>query len=375
MGADEKELVYTLALNSVPGVGGVTYRKLIERFGNAEAVFKAGRKKLDEIPRMTRETKDTILSLKPEEVGKKELDEVTKRGFGIIVFGRAGYPKLLAAIHDPPPVLYVAGSLKESDELAVAIVGSRDPTGYGRRAATKLAGDLSNAGVTIVSGMARGIDSAAHRGAINAKGRTIAVLGNGLDIIYPSENRELFDDIVKSGAVISPFPMGAKPEKGNFPARNRVISGMSLGVVVVQATTPDSGSLITARHALEQGREVFAVPGEVGIKVSQGTNTLIKKGNAKLIENFADVLEEILPQFDTSKVKTDSVEQATRPAPKLDGDEKTVWENLEDSASHIDIVARKCNLPVHRVAAALLQLELKGLVEQQPGKMFLRAHR
>jgi DNA processing protein len=175
--------------------------------------------------------------------------------------------------------------------------------------------------------------------------------------------------------VISPFSLGAKPERGNFPARNRIISGLSLGVAVIQATTPDSGSLITARLALEQGREVFAVPGEVGTKVSQATNALIKKGHAKLIENFADILEEILPQFDTSKIKSDLPEPPKRPAPKLDGEEKTVWENLEEAPSHIDIVARKCNLPVHRVAAALLQLELKGLVDQQPGKVFVKALR
>ncbi len=372
MKSDEKELVYALALNAVGGVGGITYRKLIERFGTPEGVFRAGRKNLEGIPRLPRATIDAIISADPEESGKKEFEAIRRRNFGVLLFGREDYPALLARIHDPPPVLYIAGEIETSDELAVSIVGSRDPTEYGRRAAIRLAGDLAHAGVTVVSGMARGIDSSAHRGAIEAGGRSIAVLGSGLDVIYPRENRSLFEDLVGHGAVISPFPLGTRPEKGNFPARNRVISGLSLGVVVVQATTPDSGSLITARLALEQGREVFAVPGEVGAKVSKGTNTLIKRGHAKLVENFADILEEILPQFDTGGVKG---QKPAPPAPKLEGEEKSLWEKLGETPIHIDNVARECNLPIHRVAAALLQLELKGLIEQRPGKMFVKAIR
>ena len=369
MASGENHLLCALALNGVRGIGGITYRKLIERFGSPAGVFKAGRNKLESIPRLPKTTIASILAADPEKEGAEQLELLTRRGFGVLTLGAPGYPSLLSRIHDPPPVLYIAGSLKESDDLAVAIVGSRDPTDYGRKAAANLAGGLARAGVTVVSGMARGVDSASHRGAIDGGGRTVAVLGSGLDVIYPPENYKLFEQIVKNGAVISSFPMGTKPERGNFPARNRIISGMSLGVVVVQATTPDSGSLITARCALDQNREVFAVPGEVGIRVSRGTNELIKKGHAKLVENFADILEEVLPQFDPG---SNASEQKSKPPPKMENGEKDIWEKLGAKPLHIDNIARKCNLPIHQVAAILLQLELKGIVEQRPGKMFLR---
>jgi len=368
------ESLYALALNKIPGVGGVTYRRLVERFGSAGGVFRAGRKALETVKGIRKEALEAIVSSDAEKSGREEWEKISGAGFRVIFFKGTQYPPRLAEIHDPPPVLYVTGDIRESDEIAVAVVGSRDPTEYGRGAAEKIACDLARAGVTIVSGMARGIDSAAHRAAIEAGGRTIAVLGSGLDVIYPSENKKLFDAIREHGAVISPYPIGAKPEKGNFPARNRIISGISLGVIIVQATTPDSGSLITARHALEQGREVFAVPGRVGSQTSRGTNRLIKKGEAKLIETAADVLEEILPQLKTPErpAGSDLKTAANKPLSNLSKSERTVYNCTGDEPMHIDIIARKCNIPIHELAGTLLSLELKGLVTQQPGAVFAR---
>jgi len=371
MKPNERELIHALALNSIPGVGVRTYVKLVERFGTPEKVFKADRESLKKISRIQASTIDAIISTDPEKAGGDELEKLRERNFRVTRPGSYDYPKLLARIQDPPPVLYYAGELRESDELAVAVVGSRDPTEYGKRTAHRLARELARAGTTVVSGMARGIDSAAHRGALDGGGRTVAVLGSGLDVIYPPENQKLFGRITRNGAVMSPFALGTRPERGNFPARNRVISGMSLGVVVVQATTPDSGSLITARLAHEQGREVFAVPGEAGAKCSRGTNELIKKGHAKLVDDFADILEEILPQFDVGSTKA---ETKALPEPELKNDEKEIWDNLGTEPVHIDNLARACNLPPHRVASALLNLELEGLVEQRPGKLFAKTH-
>lgn len=371
-----KESLCALALNKIPGVGSVTYRRLVERFGSACGVFRAGRVALETIKGIKKEALEAIISTDPEKSGGEEWEKINKSGFRVVFFKGPEYPPRLAEIHDPPPVLYVTGEIKATDEVAVAIVGSRDPTDYGREATQKIAGDLARAGVAIISGMARGIDSAAHRATIEAGGRTLAVLGSGLDVIYPRENKKLFEDIREHGAVISPYPMGTQPEKGNFPARNRVISGMSLGVIVVQATTPDSGSLITARHALEQGREVFAVPGRVSTQTSRGTNRLIKKGEAKLIENAADVLEEILPQLKVPQsVGTGSKPAPAKPAPPLPNlseAERVVFNCTGDEPLHVDIIARKCNIPIHELAGTLLSLELKGLVTQQPGMIYVR---
>lgn len=367
-----REILCAIALNQIPFVGAVTFRRLVEEFGSAEKVFQVGCAGLRAVKYMREETVQAISSCDPEKEGMKEWEKAFKLGFKILYFGGEHYPENLKNIHDPPPVLYIAGEIKENDKHAIAVVGSRDPTDYGRKVTAQIAADLVSAGVTVVSGMARGIDSEAHRSAVANGGRTIAVLGCGLDIVYPPENVRLFKAIAESGAVVSPFPLGTKPEKGNFPARNRIISGLSLGVVVIQATTPDSGSLITAKHALEQGREVFAVPGEIGRNTSRGTNILIKKGEAKLVENASDILVEILPQLAGSQQEKKSAVPAEKPLPKLDGDEKRVYESMGDEPLHIDIIARKCNIPVHELSAVLLKLELKNLVSRQPGMNYLR---
>lgn len=367
-----REILCAIALNQIPFIGAVTFRRLVEEFGSAEKVFQADSFRLRAVKYMREEAVQAISSCDPEKVGLKEWEKASKLGFKVLHFGGADYPENLKNIHDPPPVLYMAGETGKNDKNAIAVVGSRDPTEYGKKVTARISSDLVNAGVTIVSGMARGIDSEAHRSAIANGGRTIAVLGCGLDIVYPPENVRLFKAIAENGAVVSPFPLGTKPEKGNFPVRNRIISGLSLGVVVIQATTPDSGSLITARHALEQGREVFAVPGEIGRNTSRGTNILIKKGEAKLVENAGDILVEILPQLVSREMGEEKNIFMEKSRPKLEGDEKRVYESMDDQPVHIDIIARKCNIPVHEISAVLLKLELKNLVLRRPGMHYVR---
>jgi DNA processing protein len=286
-------------------------------------------------------------------------------GGTILTLGDDAYPKRLKDIYDPPALLYVKGELRREDELAVAIVGSRKTSPYGRWFTEKISQDLAGHGVTIVSGLARGIDSVAHMGALEGGGRTIAVLGCGIDVIYPSENRDLFHQIVGHGAVLSEFPMGSRPEGGHFPRRNRVISGLSIGVVIVQASAK-SGSLITAKYALEQGREVFAVPGNVGAEGSRGTNQLIKEG-AKLVESSADILEEVLPQW---RREGETAQKAEAPGHGLVGGEKILFELLGETPLHIDAVIRESKLDPGNVSSLLLNLELKGLISQWPGKCF-----
>ena len=270
-------------------------------------------------------------------------------------------------IYDPPALLYARGEVKKEDELAVAIVGSRKTSAYGREITERIGMDLARHGVTVVSGMARGIDSVAHNGALQGGGRTIAVLGCGVDVIYPSENRNLFHQIIKRGAVLSEFPMGSPPEAGHFPRRNRIISGLCMGVVIVQASA-ESGSLITAGYALEQGREVFAVPGNVGAEGSRGTNQLIKEG-AKLVESSEDILEEILPQW---RREGETVRKAEMAAPSLTEAEKIVCGLLSETPLHIDTIIRESQLDPGSVSSLLLNLELKGLISQWPGKCFTK---
>jgi DNA processing protein len=297
-----------------------------------------------------------------------ELDHSARKGYGIIPLTHRDYPRLLREIPDPPPYLYVSGKLSNS-ALKIAVVGSRNATGYGLATTRSLCAGLAAMGITIVSGMARGIDTAAHEGALAAGGETIAVLGSGLERIYPAENRKLFHRISKNGAVVSEFSLKTEPEGHNFPLRNRIISGMSLGTVVVEATKK-SGSLITARLAAEQNREVFAVPGSIQSFKSTGTHTLIKQG-AKLVEHAQDIVEELAPYFhgiqypaSDSPGDVDAV-----PAP-LSGDESMVYEALEPYPIHIDELSRKISIESGKLSGILLKLELNGMVMQSPGKYF-----
>lgn len=359
---------YWLALKFVPGIGNTAYRRLLERFGKPENVFQATKKELLSIEAIQKKSISAIVNFDLAKEVEKELTIIEKYGISIVTLEDPLYPKNLSHIPDAPPLLYVKGTLKESDELAVAVVGSRMATHYGRTVTEKLCQDLAKRGVTIVSGMARGIDSAAQWGALMGHGRTIAVLGSGLDVIYPGENKKLYDRIVENGAVISEFPMGTLPYSQNFPIRNRIISGLSLGVVVVEATH-QSGSLITAQLALEQGREVFAVPGSIGSFKSMGTHGLIKQG-AKLVENANDIMEEIHPFRE--------MEEGIKPHPQskelnLSTNEEAVYNLLEEYPMHIDELVRKTKHNTGEILSLLLNMELKGVVRQLPGKMFVRA--
>src|SRR5438309_3336598 len=289
-----------------------------------------------------------------------------------IALGDERYPELLHAIHDPPPVLYCVGSVEPGDRQAVAIVGSRQATPYGLRVTETLAGELSSLGFTIVSGFARGIDAAAHRAALAAGGRTIAVLGCGLDVDYPPGHASLRAEIAGSGAVLTEFAPGTPPRATNFPRRNRIISGLALGVVVVEAAD-DSGSLITARLALEQGREVFAVPGPIDVPTSQGPHGLLKQG-ATLVETVDDIVEELLPQLDRplQTLKTEPI-AALPEHVELSPSERTVLEVMSREPLHLDDLTERSRLTTPAVAAILLGLELKALVKQLPGQRYCLA--
>ena len=355
---------YWLALNSIPGCGPVLIKALLDRFGNPKRMFEASRRELAEVDGIGERLAGVIKETDVRGKVHRELKLIEKFNASIVTIRDQSYPNNLRQIYDSPPVLYVRGNLQPKDDLAISMVGSRLATNYGRTVTERIAGDLARHGVTMVSGMARGIDSATHRGALSAGGRTIAVLGCGVDVVYPRENRHLFEEIVAHGAVISEFPMSTPPEGVNFPRRNRIISGLSLGVVIVQASTR-SGSLITARLALEQNRDVFAVPGNVGMTVSQGTNRLIKQG-AKLVESAEDILEEVLPRFLHQGSFSEDRDLL------LEEEEQRVFRLLEDEPIHIDSIIAQTQMSASRVSTILLQLELKGLVQQLSGKQFVK---
>lgn len=370
---DEASLTSWLTLQAVDGVGDRTLLKLIHVFGAPDAVLGA--------------TKDDLISAGcspdlaesvrrgPEPNIRRQIDRQVKlverlKIRTITLFDRS-YPVRLKAIPDPPPLLYVRGTLLSQDEVAVALVGGRRATPSGRLITEDIAKDLAGCGVTIVSGLARGIDAAAHRGALAGKGRTIAVLGCGIDRTYPSEHHLLRRNIESHGAVISELPIGAAPHSHHFPRRNRIISGLSLGVLVSEAAT-DSGSLITAKLALEQGREVFAIPGSIKEEACRGSNRLIKEG-AKLIEGAQDILEEILPQIDARQramLRLDSaVVEARAPVRKEDA---LVYEALSYEARSIDAIIESTGLSAADVSATLLSLELNGRIRQLPGQQYIR---
>ncbi len=360
-----EDIFYWVALNLVPGIGSVLMRRLLDRFGNPEAVFKARSKEFSGIEGVGEKIISEIMKGPLENRVKRELQSLNRIGGRVVTFKDEAYPRRLKEIYDPPAVLYMRGELRKEDELALAIVGSRKTTPYGRWFTERISQELARHGVTIVSGMARGIDGLAHLGAVSGGGRTIAVLGCGVDIIYPPENRNLFAQIIDHGAVLSEFPLGSPPEGGHFPRRNRIISGLSIGVVVVQANEK-SGSLITAQYALEQGREIFAVPGNVGAESSRGTHRLIKEG-AKLVESSEDILEEIVPHWQRER---EEASRAEKVEPDLPPEESLLFNLLGETPSHIDVLTRESRFDPGKVSSLLLQLELKGLIIQWPGKCF-----
>lgn len=303
----------------------------------------------------------------------REIERLQATEVSLTTLEEADYPETLRWIPEPPPVLYIWGTLRHEDSLAVAVVGSRKPSPYGQLAAQRLSTALAQYGFTVVSGLARGVDSLAHHGALQAGGRTIAVLGSGINVVYPPEHRRLYEAIRHQGAVVSEFPFDTKPDRWNFPRRNRIISGLALGTLVVEASD-QSGSLHTARHALEQGREVFAVPGRIDLPSSRGTNNLIKRG-AKLVEGIDDILEEFPAAVRLAMRQRGAVLEPTDAPPKptdLTPDEARVLGLVQSEETHIEVIIHASQLPAQAVASILLTLELRGLVRQFPGTFFAR---
>jgi DNA processing protein len=350
-------------LKNVPGVGNLLYKRLITRFKTPERVFEASETELLQIQGVNAKLARAILSHLLSDKIKREIHEVYHRNFHITTFNDQAYPALLREIPDPPPYLYVFGKLTGASQN-IAVVGSRNATQYGIEATKDLCKALVFHKMAVVSGMARGIDTAAHTGALMGKGTTIAVLGSGFNHIYPAQNRALFHRIAENGAVISEFCLSAEPDAHHFPQRNRIISGMSLGTVVVEATKK-SGSLITARMAADQNREVFAIPGSIQSHKSTGTHTLIKQG-AKLVENAMDVLEEF--PYLMAAHQTDANPKSQMPT--LSNEEQSVVSTLEAYPIHIDDIIRKTDMAPGALSGVLLQLELMGVVRQTPGKFF-----
>ncbi|MCP4639059.1 MAG: DNA-protecting protein DprA [bacterium] len=391
-----------LTLTLVPGVGTAMFVRLLARFRTAGNVLRTPRAALAEVvgPKLA----DRIVQYKDVADVDAQERAMDKAGASLVTLEDQGYPLRLAEIYDPPLVLFVRGELGDDDQPCVGVVGTRRASPYGIRMAEQFGRELAARGITVVSGMAAGIDAAAHRGAIEAGGRTIAVLGNGVDIAYPAQNEGLMHDITGHGCVVSQFAMGVGPSKGHFPHRNRIISGMSLGTLIVEAPLR-SGALITARQAADQGREVFAVPGQVGMANSSGPHALIREG-AKLVETVDDILVELeLPgtcrtaQLEDAPLSTGHTEPdappqrpsqpartgaarkatsdphantatATAPPPEMSKTERAILRVISQDGSYVDEIAQACRIPVSEALSSLTLLELKGLVRQFSGKRF-----
>ena len=402
-----KETKSLVHLSIIPGVGYQTIRRLLTAFESAQRALDATLEELTQVEGLTANISQQLVSGKSRVSVDQELELIEAHNCHLLAINDSTYPMLLKEIADPPPLLYVRGELGQPDAPSITIVGTRSPTNYGKTISRQLSQQLAESGITVISGFARGIDTCAHQGALQANGRTIAVLGNGLGQIYPAENRELADEIMKSGALISEFPMAVPPFPKNFPRRNRVVSGMSSGTVVVEASIR-SGSLITARHAAEQGREVFAVPGQIFSNQSKGSHQLINQG-AKLINAIDDIWEAFpnrrltpsltsppiqlpLDQNDSARGRvnsnlfaevsardtsigstgTSSANPSVQATQQLSTDERAILEAIGVPCSHIDQIARTTALPMNKVSSALVMLELKGIVQQMPGKQFAR---
>jgi DNA processing protein len=395
LSADTKRLIH---LNLISGIGNHTIRRLLAAFGSAEKSVAATSAELAQIDGLTPDVRQQLIDGRSHAPLAQELELIQQHQCHIVTINDDAYPPLLKQIHDPPALLYIIGEFPLQNAPSIAIVGSRSPTEYGKTISHQLSHQLAERGITVVSGFARGIDTCVHRGALEAGGRTVAVFGCGLSIIYPETNRALAGEIIKSGALISEFPMTMPPRGNNFPRRNRVISGLTLGTLVVEASDR-SGSLITARHAAEQGREVFAVPGQIFSNVSRGTHSLINQG-ATLINSVDDLLD-ALPQDYTKGLGGESFEptrqpppakqsyKAARPQPaeekstpapqpktkvelNLTLDEQAVLSVIDTSSIHIDEITRVTQLPIGKVSSLLVMLELKGIVQQLPGKQFVK---
>jgi len=353
-----------ILLNMIEGIGYIRFNALLDEFKYPLNILKAPISRLKSIKCIGTGIAEAIKNAYSDHDIDKEIELIRDAGVKVITLFDKEYPECLKTIYDPPILLYAKGDFEKEDELSVAIVGSRKCTYYGLNMAEKIASELVSSNVVIISGLARGIDTAAHKGAVKSNGRTIAVLGNGLSSIYPAENKELAERILHNGLLVSEFPMQEKPCKKNFPRRNRIISGLAKGLLVVEAAKR-SGALITADFALEQGRDVFAVPGMADRFSSNGTNALIKQG-AKLVESADDILEEL------------GIDKAERADKNEDSyvlenpHEKSIFNMLSDKPSDIDTIIRKLEVKTQQAKLMLLNMEMKGIIKQLPGKLYVR---
>jgi DNA processing protein len=375
---NSRDIEKWLKITRAEGVGPVTFKRLLKKFGDVDSILGASAGSLASVRNIGPATAEKIARSLNLFDAEKELALAAKKGVRLIHYLDKSYPAPLRQQIACPPVLYVRGTLRKCDNLAVAIVGSRHCSIYGTEQAARFAYGLASSGITIVSGMARGIDSCAHRGAINADGRTLAVLGCGLNHIYPPENDKLYGRIIENGAVISELPMDVEPKSENFPARNRIIAALSMAVIVVEAGY-GSGAMITAKYMLELDREVMAIPGRIDSPLARGPNSLIKQG-AKLIESIEDVMDELGSvgrQIKDVVVETAAAAHKQREAPLFDTAkipltkyEKKVYDTMSSQEMHCDQIIDICELPAGKVNASLMSLRLKGLIKQLPGNFF-----
>ncbi len=365
------DLESLLILNSLPLLGTMRIQLLLKRFGSPQKVLRASADNLMQVPGVDRKISASIVNWQRLVSVGEELRMAEEANVRILSFLDGEYPENLKQVYDPPIILYVKGAFSPEDKHAIAIVGTRRSTLYGREIASRLARQLASLGITVVSGLARGIDTAAHEGALQGHGRTIGVLGSGFNHPYPPENRDLMERIAGSGSVISEYPMNAIPDPMNFPIRNRVISGLCLGVVVGEAPRR-SGAMITATHALHQNRSVFAVPGRVDSPTFRGNHRLIKEG-AKLVEDAEDVLSEFEYLFPPETMKLQKGEGPRGPVPRLDEKEQKIFNLLSAEEKGIEEIIMQSGLPAKEVSVALLRLEVNRLIRQLPGKKFVRA--
>ncbi len=363
-----------LALRLTPGLGARLTGKLLRQFGGPEEIFRASLTELEgcQLPAAAAQA---VFGKNAFRDAEKELAEVRRAGIRLVTWEETEYPRLLTQIYDPPPLLYVRGNVEVLSRHAISVVGTRRPTPYGNQITERLARDLAERGLVIVSGLARGIDSSAHRGACAAtRGGTIGVLGSGIDVIYPKENRKLFDEVEKRGAVVTEFPLGTHPAPENFPVRNRIVAGMALGVIVAQGAQY-SGSLITSRLGMEFGREVYGIPGNVTEPMSFAPNQLIKQG-AKLVTNWEEVVEELPTEVRAELFPmeaTTAEERASLFEGSLSPTEKRLFELIRiDEPIHVDELVEKTGLSSSETLAALCEMEMRGVIRQMPGKQFVR---
>lgn len=357
-----------LALNLLPKIGPVRVRRLMEIFGSPERILTAKAKEITALDGFGHELAEAISGWESKIDLTRELRRIAEENLTVLTQEDALYPKLLKQIHDPPLVLYVQGQLTERDHHGIAIVGSRHATQYGLSVSKKLAFQIAYAGYTVISGLARGIDTAAHEGALAGKGRTVAVIGSGLGQLYPPENKALAEKIAENGAVVSEFPVDMPPDRQTFPMRNRIVSGWSCGVIVTEAPTR-SGALITAQQAADQGRSVYAVPGNIDRPTSHGCNRLIQQG-AKLILDGADVLDDLTSLFPTQPLAP--LMQEAKPNAVLSDDEQAVYAAIGTDETHVNEITAASGLPSSIVNATLMRLEMKRVVKPLPGKFYVR---